>query len=140
MPTNPLAPTTSQPTTPTAPGGTPAPSSQILGKDDFLKLLFGQMQNQDPLNPTDPSQYMGQMTQFSILEQITNLSQTSAASAANDYDNQAIGLLGKTVTYTKADLTTASGVVQHVDFTKSGPTLTIDGTSGILPVAVTQVQ
>jgi flagellar basal-body rod modification protein FlgD len=140
MPTNPLTPPTST-TTPTTSGGATAPSNgQILGKDDFLKLLIGQMQNQDPLNPTDPSQYMGQLTQFSILEQVTNLSQTSSANASNDYDNQAIALLGKTVSYTKSDLTTATGVVQHVDFTKDGPTLTIGGATGILPVAVTGVQ
>jgi flagellar basal-body rod modification protein FlgD len=139
MPTNPLTSPTASTTAP-APGQPAAPSSQILGKDDFLKLLIGQMQNQDPLNPSDPSQYMGQLTQFSILEQITNLAQTSSATASNDYDSQAVALLGKTVTYTKPDLTTATGVVQHVDFTKNGPTLTIDGVAGILPVAVTGVQ
>jgi flagellar basal-body rod modification protein FlgD len=141
MPTNPLTPTTTPTTTATAPGGAPAPSNgQILGKDDFLKLLIGQMQNQDPLNPTDPSQYMGQLTQFSILEQVTNLAQTSSATASNDYDNQAIALLGKTVTYTKPDLSTATGVVQKVAFTKDGPSLTIGGVEGIAPVAVTGVQ
>lgn len=139
MPTNPLTPATGSTTTP---GGTAQPQggNQILGKDDFLKLLIGQMQNQDPLNPTDPSQYMSQMTQFSILEQITNLSQTSNATASNDYDAQAVALMGKTVTYTKPDLTSVTGVVQKVTFTQNGPTLTIDGVDGIEPVTVTAVQ
>jgi flagellar basal-body rod modification protein FlgD len=137
MPTNPLTPTS--PTTTPTPGGTAAPTQNLLGKDDFLKLLIGQMQNQDPLNPTDSTQYIGQLTQFSILEQITNLSQTSSATASNAYDQQAIDLIGKTVTYTKADLTTATGVVQKVEFTKDGPTLTIDGVEGIAPVSVTGV-
>lgn len=112
----------------------------ILGKDDFLKLLIGQMQNQDPLSPSDPSQQMGQMTQFSILEQISNLAQSQQAAAANDYDQQAVALIGRTVTYTRADGSSVSGVVEQVTFTSRGPTLTIGGTSGIAPVVVTEVR
>jgi flagellar basal-body rod modification protein FlgD len=140
MPTSPIPPTT--PTTTTgAAGTTVVPSSgPVLGKDDFLKLLIGQMQNQDPLSPTDPSQYMGQLTQFSILEQLTNQAKTSSATASNDYDAQAVALIGKTVTYTKPDHSTATGVVQHVTFATDGPTLTVDGVDGIAPVAVTEVQ
>jgi flagellar basal-body rod modification protein FlgD len=112
----------------------------ILGKDDFLKLLIGQMQNQDPLSPNDPSEQMGQMTQFSILEQISNLAQSQQAAAANDYDQQAVGLIGRTVTYTRADGTAASGVVSTVTYTSKGPSLTIGDDSGIPPVAVTEVR
>ena len=135
MPINPSAPVTT-----TATGGTQASSGgPTLGKDDFLKLLIGQMKNQDPLNPTDSSQYMSQMTQFSILEQTTNLAQSQAATAANEYDSQAVGLIGKTVTYTKPDLSTATGVVQRVTFSKNGPALTVGGVDGIDPVTVTEV-
>jgi len=135
MPIDPLAPVTTPAGASQAQG-----AGQILGKDDFLKLLIGQMRNQDPLNPGDPSQQMAQLTQFSILEQLTNLAQSSSATASNDYDNQAVALLGKTVSYEQTDGTTGSGVVQHVDFTKDGPTLTIGGVTGIAPVAVTGVQ
>jgi flagellar basal-body rod modification protein FlgD len=112
----------------------------LLGKDDFLKLLIGQLQHQDPLNPSDPSQQMTQMTQFSILEQITNLTQSQQAAAANDYDAQAISLIGKTVTYTQDDGTSATGVVEQVAFTSAGPTLTIGGVRGVAPVVVTEVR
>jgi flagellar basal-body rod modification protein FlgD len=136
MPVDPLAPPTSTSTT----SSTSGTGQTTLGKDDFLKLLVGQMQHQDPMNPSDPSQEMGQLTQFSILEQLTNLSTTSSATASNDYDAQAVGLIGKTVSYVKPDQTTGSGVVQSVTFSKTGPTLTIDGVDGIAPVAVTEVQ
>lgn len=137
MPINPL--TTTQPQTTTDATARRADHG-LLGKDDFLKLLIGQLQHQDPMNPGDPSEQMGQMTQFSILEQLTNLSQSQQAAAANDYDQQAIALIGKTVTYTRADGTSVSGLVQQVSFSPAGPTLTIDGVRGIAPVVVTEVR
>lgn len=137
MPVNPLTPTTS----PNAIDTTGRRADHgLLGKDDFLKLLIGQLKHQDPLNPGDPSQQMTQMTQFSILEQITNLTQSQQAAAANDYDAQAIALVGKTVTYTQADGTSAEGVVEGVAFTSAGPTLTIGGVRGVAPVVVTEVR
>jgi flagellar basal-body rod modification protein FlgD len=137
MPTNPIG----APTSPNAIDTGRRPASQgLLGKDDFLKLLIGQLQHQDPLNPGDPSEQMGQMTQFSILEQIANLTQSQQAAAANDYDAQAISLIGKTVSYTQADGTTATGLVEQVAFTSAGPTLTIGGVRGIAPVVVTEVR
>jgi flagellar basal-body rod modification protein FlgD len=138
MPVNPLTSTPSPNAIDTTSSG--RANHGLLGKDDFLKLLIGQLQHQDPLNPSDPSAQMTQMTQFSILEQITNLSQSQQAAAANDYDAQAISLIGKTVTYTKEDGSSASGVVEQVTFTSSGPTLTIDGVRGIAPVVVTEVR
>lgn len=136
MPVNPL----SSPTSPNAIPDQRRADHGLLGKDDFLKLLIGQLKHQDPLNPGDPSQQMAQMTQFSILEQITNLTQSQQAAAANDYDAQAIALIGKTVTYTQADGTSAEGVVEGVAFTSGGPSLTIGGVRGIAPVVVTEVR
>lgn len=115
-------------------------NGSTLGKDDFLKLLIGQMQNQDPMNPTDSSQFMQQMTQFSILEQITNVAQTTNAAASNQYDAQAVALVGKTVTYLDAQGNIGSGVVSKVTFTSGGPQLTVGDTPGIPPVFVTEVQ
>ncbi len=44
-----------------------------LGKDEFMKLLLAQMQNQDPLNPTDNTEFVAQLAQFTSLEQMTNM-------------------------------------------------------------------
>ncbi|MFI3210995.1 MAG: flagellar hook capping FlgD N-terminal domain-containing protein [Peptostreptococcaceae bacterium] len=42
-------------------------------KDLFLKLLVTQMQNQDPFNPQDPTEYITQLSQFTTMEQIMSL-------------------------------------------------------------------
>src|SRR5574342_1113426 len=47
--------------------------SDVLGKDDFLKILMTQLQNQDPLNPMQDKDFVAQMATFSTLEQITNM-------------------------------------------------------------------
>jgi flagellar basal-body rod modification protein FlgD len=44
-----------------------------MGKDEFLKLLTFQLQNQDPMNPMDQSKMTGELAQFSQLEQLSNL-------------------------------------------------------------------
>lgn len=141
MPVNPTGSVNS--TAPSATETTRNQDTSILGKDDFLKLLIGQMQNQDPLNPTDGAEYMGQMTQFSILEQITNLGQTTSAAASNDYDQHAINLIGKEVTYLRMDgstLRSYNGRVESVTFTNAGPQLRITGDADkVAPVSVTYV-
>lgn len=47
--------------------------SQVLDKDAFLKLMMMQLQNQNPLSPTDNTEYMNQMAQFSSVEQLSNI-------------------------------------------------------------------
>ncbi len=39
----------------------------------FLSLLVAQIQNQDPLNPTDSSQFVSQLAQISELEQTVGI-------------------------------------------------------------------
>ena len=61
-----------------------------LGKDEFLQILVTQLKNQDPLSPMEDTEFIAQMAQFSLLEQIQNLNTSSSFA-------QACALVGKQV-------------------------------------------
>ncbi|HZO51080.1 MAG TPA: flagellar hook capping FlgD N-terminal domain-containing protein [Bryobacteraceae bacterium] len=50
-------------------------------KQMFLRLLVAQIQNQNPLSPEDPTQFLGQLTQYSMLEQLIMIRQGVAPDA-----------------------------------------------------------
>ena len=110
-----------------------------LGKDDFLKLMVAQLQHQDPMNPMQDSDMMGQMASFSTLEQITNMAAANQTIASNLTSTGAIGLIGRTVTYTDANDLTHTGVVEKVTTAGGKPSLTVAGVDGIDPATISQV-
>ncbi|MEI6262268.1 MAG: flagellar hook capping FlgD N-terminal domain-containing protein, partial [Deltaproteobacteria bacterium] len=70
------------------------------GKDDFLKLLVTQLQNQDPMNPTDSTAFVAQLAQFSSLEQLSNVNDNLKVVQLFDQsinNAQAVNFVGKTV-------------------------------------------
>ena len=117
-----------------------AAGNQILGKDDFLKLMVAQMKNQDPMNPADDKDNIAQMAQFSSLEQITNLASATQQLATRMTLTQNVGLLGHDVTYTKADGTLTSGTVSAVDVAGGTPSLTVGDQTDVDPTLVTSVR
>ena len=74
-----------------------AGQGQVLGKDEFLKILMTQLTHQDPTSPLEDKEFVAQMAQFSTLEQMTNMSAELAKVFGIMARSQAIGLLGKTV-------------------------------------------
>ena len=50
-------------------------TDQLTNESTFLQLLVSQIQNQDPLNPTDSIQFVGQLVSFSQLEQLLSINQ-----------------------------------------------------------------
>ncbi len=96
-----------------------------LDKQAFLKLLVAQMKYQDPMEPTDNTEYVSQLAQFSSLEAMNNMSQSVDL-------QRATGLIGKVVTASKTDsvtgvVTETTGSVQFVSQSGSKTYLTIDG-------------
>ncbi len=71
-----------------------------MGKEDFLMLLVAQLQNQDPMNPQDATEFTAQLAQFSSLEQLTNVNENlgSLTTMSNDMERMsALGMIGQEV-------------------------------------------
>jgi flagellar basal-body rod modification protein FlgD len=103
---------------------TKSTGSSSLGKDDFLKILMTQLQNQDPLNPMQDQDFISQMATFSSLEQMTNLNSSMdnfVKSAEQNQFMQDSSMIGKTVTYLDDQDNEMTAVVQSVLF-KDGST------------------
>jgi flagellar basal-body rod modification protein FlgD len=84
-----------------------------LGKDDFLKILITQLQNQDPTKPMEDKEFISQMAQFSSLEQMTNMNQAFQDMANRMSAASAMDFLGRTVQYQEGE-NTISGTVDAV--------------------------
>ena len=46
---------------------------ESLGREDFLRMLIAQLENQDPLDPQDPTEFTAQLATFSSLEQLIEI-------------------------------------------------------------------
>jgi flagellar basal-body rod modification protein FlgD len=114
-----------------------ATSNSTLGENSFLQLMMDQLKDQNPLSPADPTQYVSELASFSSLEQEMQVATNSQTTATEQASNEAVGLIGHTVTYTDADGNAQSGTVASVQFTSSGPTLTIGSASGITLSSIT---
>jgi flagellar basal-body rod modification protein FlgD len=120
-------------------GGAVKPAAQAptdANRDMFTKLLVAQIQNQDPLNPQDPSTYVNQLSQLSQTEALQNLSQSSTANATMLQSLQTLamgGQVGSNVTVTtdtvQLDGDKVSGSIQLND-ASSATTLVLTGGDG----------
>lgn len=103
----------------------------ILGKDDFLKILITQLQNQDPTNPMDDREFIAQMAQFSTLEQMTNMN-TAIQNFVHLQTSQSLvqhsELIGKKVTWMRiVDVDEYRQKIEYVDNTVQAVRLELDG-------------
>lgn len=84
---------------PTTANSAAAPKKE-LGQEDFLKLLVAQLKNQDPNNPADNGEFLGQIAQFSMVSGIDDLGNSFDGIASSLFAGQAMQatqLLGKEV-------------------------------------------
>lgn len=119
-----------------AAAATAAPS--VLGKEDFMKLLLVQMQNQDPLNPLQDSEFVAQLAQFSNLEQLQNANanlELLALGQSNLINSQALNLIGKDALVSSGDTVRIKGgtpdtIVYSLPGQAASATLTVYGADG----------
>ena len=90
-----------------------------MNKDDFLKLFVTQLQNQDPLNPQDSSQFITQLAQLTQVEQAYNTN-TNLTSLLNQGGNgmtmSSVSLIGKQVEASGSQVSLQAGTPSTVNF------------------------
>jgi flagellar basal-body rod modification protein FlgD len=133
--TNPLAAVSSA----TAAAASSAiPANMQINESDFLQLITTQLQNQNPLQPTDPSQFLGQLEGLS---EVSSLQSMQSAMSSSQVTNGA-SLLGHSVLApgTTATLATGGVVAGAVNAPAGATSLTVSiaNASGV-PVTSFQV-
>ena len=139
--TNPLQPTAQLPKGDTAvAGGGTASTSTLNGvnSDTFLKLLISQLENQNPDNPTDPTQFLSETADFEEVQQLSALSTDMTSLVGAQQSSAATSMLGQQVAGTDASGNPVSGIVTGVQLTSSGPVLSV-GNDSVPYSAVTAV-
>lgn len=80
---------------------TTSATSNALGQEDFLEILIAQLQNQDPTDPVDTTEFTSQLTQYSSLEQLMKVN-TGLDTLISDFQSMSglemAGLVGMEVT------------------------------------------
>lgn len=107
---------------------TRTPSSSSLDMNDFLSLLAAQFENQDVMNPTDNTEFISELAQFSSLQAMSQLTQYSQY-------QYAASLVGKNVevgTYdTSGQYVLTKGVVENTAFGSDGCGLLLVGNNTV---------
>ncbi len=113
-----------------APVAEPDGPNGELGRDDFLAMLVAQLENQDPLNPQEGTEFTAQLAQFTSLEQLLNMResidslvavQTQAQSADRSLEN--VNLIGKNVLVAsnQFEIPAGDGALPQLGFELSEP-------------------
>lgn len=124
-------------------------NNNTLGKDDFLKLLMVQLQNQDPTSPMDDKEFISQMAQFSSLEQMTNLTTSMEEMISIQEQNQLLSyshFVGKEITWHKlnnneegVEVEQGTGKVASIQFKDSAVTFILDDGTKLSPGNISEL-
>lgn len=108
-----------------------------LNKDLFMKLLVAELKHQNPMQPTDPSSFLQQSAQFSMIEKLDQLTKQGETSSQISQMTTAAAFIGKRVTYTDSTGKSVQGTVASVKFPAGkAPTLKV----GANEISLTDVQ
>lgn len=94
-----------------------------LKVEDFLELMIAELQNQDPLNPTDNAKLVEQVNQIRNMQTSTQLNATLDAVLLGQNLSSAAGMIGKEVQGMSADGKEISGRVDKAAIENGSPVL-----------------
>ncbi|MGO4531389.1 flagellar hook capping FlgD N-terminal domain-containing protein [Paenibacillus sp. 2TAF8] len=91
---------------------TTSAATKELGKDQFLKILITQLQNQDPMQPMEDKEFIAQMAQFSSVEQLVNIS--TQLKTLNQSLGAVSGMIGMEISWLSSDKTDSGALRQGI--------------------------
>lgn len=106
-----------------------------LGSEAFLKLLVAQLRYQNPLQPTEGTEFLNQTAQFTTVETLQAIAETQQQLIGMQSVAVALGAVGRDITAVDAAGNEFTGVVDGISFSALGPVLTV----GDVEVPLTQI-
>jgi|TARA_B110000093_G_C12895669_1_gene378083 flagellar basal-body rod modification protein FlgD len=88
--------------------------NDILGMDDFFKLLTVQLTSQDPLKPMEDTEFISQMIGFSSLSEMEKVSEEVQGLRQMQSSYNAQMLIGRAVSATGSDGAIVEGIVTRI--------------------------
>ncbi|MBC8095358.1 MAG: flagellar hook capping protein [Akkermansiaceae bacterium] len=110
--------------------------AKTLNQEDFFKLLITQLTSQDPMKPLSNAEFMGQMAQFSSLEQTRSMDATISSLRNDQQMLQANSLIGRDVNL-KLDSGVVQGTVTSVQIDEGTPKIVVNGAAYDLSTVLT---
>lgn len=112
-------------------------SNTTLTMQDFFSLMVAELSNQDMFNTVDNTQYISQLAQFSMMQAVSDLSETFTTSfselsmAYSSY--YGVSLIGKEVTLAEINddggIFVHKGIVESVNLFNGSAEIVVDGKS-----------
>jgi len=109
---------------------TPAASNDAystMASEDFIKVMFAELTNQDPLSPNDSQALLDQISTIRSIESDQALASGLAEMVGQNELTSASSLVGKFVTGQNESNTDVAGYVDSVSVTREGPILNLSG-------------
>ncbi len=112
-------------TTPTTATTTPTGIGSLSDPNMFLQLLVAELKYQDPMNPSDPTQYLGQTAQFTMVQTLNTLQSEMQSLLTSSQTAYASSLIGRRIGGVTATGQTVEGTVTGLDMTTGTPQLVV---------------
>lgn len=111
-------------------------SNSSLNQNDLIKLFLTQLQYQDPMSPMNNEQFLAQLAQFANLQESQTINDNIQNLVFMNSSSQSVGLLSKQVEMATQSGQKVDGTVTAIQFTTSGPLLTITAADGSVQTGV----
>lgn len=98
-------------------------ASNELGKEDFLKLLIAQLENQNPLKPQEATEFTSQLVQFTSLEKLIDIDKSLGDAQSIQFslhNAQATSMIGKTILSLGNEISVQNALATNIEYELTG--------------------